>query len=101
LSSPRTAFAVCYTKLCRQEGLSLAELSALMSANPAAILGLNKGTLAVGADADVTLVDVGRPFVVEKEKLHSKSRNCPYDGETLYGRVYATVKAGRLTYKGE
>ncbi len=96
-----TAFAVCYTKLCRQEGLSLAELSALMSANPAVILGLNKGTLAVGADADVTLVDVGRPFVVEKEKLHSKSRNCPYDGETLYGRVYATVKAGRLTYKGE
>ncbi len=96
-----TAFAVCYTKLCREGGLPLTDLSALMSANPAAILGLNKGALAVGADADVTLVELDRPFVVDKETLHSKSHNCPYDGETLYGRVYATVKAGRLTYQAQ
>lgn len=96
-----TAFAVCYTKLCKNDGLPLTALSALMSANPAAILGLNKGTLTPGTDADLVLADLTHPYVVDKTKLHSKSRNCPYDGETLYGRIFATVKAGRLTYRAE
>ena len=95
-----TAFAVCYTKLCRQEGLELYYLSALMSRFPAAILGLaGKGRVEVGADADLTLVELDTPFTVDREALHSKSRNCPYHGLTLYGRVDATIKGGRLTYR--
>ena len=66
-----TAFAVCCTKLCRQEGLELYYLSALMSRFPAAILGLaGKGRVEVGADADLTLVELDTPFTVDREALH-------------------------------
>jgi dihydroorotase len=93
-----TAFGVCYTKLCRQEGLPLPMLSRMMSRGPAEILGLNKGLLQPGFDGDVVLVDLEQPYTVHKEDFAGKSKNTPYDGQTLYGRVCATVKAGIITY---
>ena len=95
-----TAFAACYTKLCKEQGLELYLLEALMSRFPAAILGLdNKGRIGVGADADLTLVDLDAVWTVDKDKLHSKSHNCPYHGQTLAGRVVLTIRDGRITYK--
>ena len=47
------------------------------------------------------LVDLDTPYTVDKDKLHSKSHNCPFDGAQLYGRVFATVKGGELTYQAE
>ena len=47
------------------------------------------------------LVDLEHPYRVEREKLHSKSKNSPYDGAELYGRVCATIKGGKLTYQAE
>ena len=96
-----TAFGVCYTKLCKEEGLPLELLVHLMSTRPAEILGLAKGRLEPGCDADFVLVDLDTPYTVEKEKLHSKSHNCPYDGVQLYGKVCATIKGGALTYQAE
>ena len=96
-----TAFGVCYTKLCRGEGLPLELLSILMSERPAQILGLNKGRLEPGCDADLVLVDLEHPYTVDREKLHSKSKNSPYHGAELYGRVCATIKGGKLTYQAE
>ena len=96
-----TAFGVCYTKLCKEEGLPLELLSHLMSTRPAEILGLAKGQLEPGYDADFVLVDLDTPYTVDKDKLHSKSHNCPFDGAQLYGRVCATVKGGQLTYQAE
>ena len=98
-----TAFAVCYTKLCRMEGLPLELLSFLMSSGPAQVLGLEdrKGLLAPGYDADLALVDLDHMYTVEAAKLHSKSKNSPYDGEHLYGRVVTTIKQGRITYRSE
>ncbi len=57
-----TAFGVCYTKLCKEEGLPLELLSHLMSTRPAEILGLAKGQLEPGYDADFVLVDLDTPI---------------------------------------
>lgn len=96
-----TAFGVCYTKLCRYEGLPLELLSFLMSAGPAAVLGLadRKGLLAPGYDADLVLVDIDYMYEVHNAELHSKSKNSPYEGEHLYGRVITTIKGGRITWQ--
>ena len=96
-----TAFGVCYTKLCKEEGLPLELLVHLMSTRPAEILGLAKGQLEPGYDGDFVLVDLEHPYTVDKDKLHSKSHNTPFDGAELYGKVYATVKGGQLTYQAE
>ncbi len=95
-----TAFGVCYTKLCRQEGLDLYYLEALMSRFPAAILGLaDKGAIQVGMDADLTLVELDTPYTVDAAAMHSKSHNTPFDGVQLYGRVDLTIRGGRITYQ--
>lgn len=96
-----TAFGVCYTKLCHEEGLPLEDLVRLMSTTPAEILGLAKGRLEPDYDADLVLVDLDTPYVVDKTKLHSKSRNTPFDGAELYGRVCTTIKGGKVTYQAE
>ena len=95
-----TAFGICYTKLCRGEQIPLEVVSRLMSENPARIMGLEtKGVVAPGYDADLVLVDLDTPYVVDKNQLHSKSKNCPFDGTTLYGKVCTTIKGGQITYQ--
>lgn len=95
-----TAFGVCYTKLCKENGLPLARLAELMSTAPAEILGLaGHGRVLPGYAADLTLVELDTPYTVDKNALHSKSRNCPYDGAQLFGRVDLTLKGGKITWK--
>ena len=97
-----TAFALCYTKLCLECGLPLTRLQELMSTNAAALLGLEgKGRLEPGYDADITLVDLNEEWVVDNEKLHSKSKNSPYQGIRLTGRVKYTFRGGRMTWQDQ
>ena len=98
-----TAFGVCYTKLCREQCLPLELLSFLMSSGPATVLGLedHKGLLAPGYDADVVLVDIDHMYQVDAAELHSKSKNCPYDGAYLFGKVVTTIKGGKVTFQIE
>lgn len=96
-----TAFSVCNTVLCHNNGMPLARLSALMSRGPAEILGLHKGLLEEGWDADFVLVDPDADIVVRAEEFAGKSHNTPYDGHTLHGKVCGTIKAGVFTYREE
>lgn len=66
-----------------------------MTADPAGVLGLRRGTLAVGRPADVTIIDPDLSWTVESESFRSRSRNCPYDGWVLKGRATHTFVAGR------
>jgi dihydroorotase len=73
---------------------SLPHVLKTMTAAPGRIFGLPSGTLARGAPADLILLDEGEPFVVDAEKLHSRSRNTAFDGRKFQGRVRATFVGG-------
>ncbi|MGQ0567580.1 MAG: dihydroorotase [Gemmobacter sp.] len=71
-----------------------------MTLNPAQRLGLPQGRLAVGAPADLVLFDPDAPFVLDRARLRSKSRNTPFDGARMEGRVRLTIVAGRIVHDG-
>lgn len=96
-----TAFGVAYTELVQGGLLTLGELVARMSTIPAALFHLPGGTLAPGAPADVSVLDIGRAWRVEPEHFYSKSRNTPFSGRELLGRAVLTMVAGRLVHSME
>ncbi|MCE6968892.1 dihydroorotase [Cereibacter sphaeroides] len=78
--------------------LSLPQLFRAMSLNPAKRLGLPQGQLAEGAPADLVLFDAEAPFVLDRFTLRSKSKNTPFDGQRMEGRVLATFVGGEQVY---
>lgn len=93
-----TAFAVCNTVLVQKEGLSLSDLSRLMSGNPAKILKLNAGRFSPGFDANLVLVDPDETWVCNAENFLSKGKSSPFDGKRLTGKVLATFFGGKQVY---
>ncbi|PIE10192.1 MAG: dihydroorotase [Rhodobacterales bacterium] len=75
--------------------LTLPQLFRALSLNPSKRLGLDTGRLAVGAPADLVLFDPDAPFVLDRFALHSKSKNTPFDGARMQGRVLRTYVAGK------
>jgi dihydroorotase len=78
--------------------LPLAEVIAKLTWGPAQVLGLPKGTLQVGADADVTLIDAQTEYTVDRREFRSKARNSPFHGWTLTGRAVMTIRAGIIAH---
>ena len=76
------------------------ELIARFTVNPARLLRLPKGTLSVGADADVTVFDPDREWVFEREQSASRSANSPFYGWTLKGKPLAAIVGGRVAWSG-
>ena len=87
--------------LVREGVLTPLELMRRLSTNPAGILGKSGGSLAAGASADVVVLDPERRWTYDPVKGYSKSRNSPWAGQTLTGRVVATVVGGRLVYHAD
>ena len=88
-------------RLYQQGGLSLPQLWRAMSLNPAKRLGLDAGRLGAGTPADLVLFDPDAPFVLDRFTLRSKSKNTPFDGARMEGRVLGTWVAGQRVYGGE
>ncbi len=93
-----TSLALALTGLYHTGLLPLGRVLALMSASPAALLGLDKGTLAVGTDADLVLFDPGQEWVIDKNQFASKGRNTPFHGRTVRGKVKYTISQGNIIY---
>ena len=85
-------------RLYHSGALSLAQLWRAMSLNPARRLGLKAGRLAAGAPADLVLFDPDAPFVLDRFTLLSKSKNTPFDGARMQGRVLGTWVAGKAVF---
>jgi len=94
-----TALPLGLTYLVKPGHLTLPELLAKMSCNPAALYGLDRGYLAEGGPADVTLFDPEETFCAEK--FVSKSSNSPFIGKKLTGKVKCTICRGRIVYREE
>jgi dihydroorotase len=94
-----TAVALCLDRLVSKGLLTLPRLVALLSANPARILGLPGGTLAPGGPADVTVLDLGRRRQVEPARFESKGRCTPFAGWNLKGWPVMTIVGGQVAWK--
>jgi dihydroorotase len=93
-----TAVALAMDRLVRPGHIDLSRLVELMALNPARILGLRKGTLEVGADADITVLDPEAVRTVDPARFASRSRNTPFGGWKLRGWPVLSVVGGRLAH---
>ena len=93
-----TELALSLMQLVHTKRLSLADMIAKFTVNPAKLLNLNKGTLSVGADADVTVFDADAEWVYNREDSASKSKNNPFFGWKLKGKAVATIVGGKVVW---
>ncbi|MEG1555495.1 MAG: dihydroorotase [Bacteroidales bacterium] len=90
------AFSLCYTKLVKENHLSLNQLVKLMSTNPSAMMKLNKGKINVGMNADFAIVDLKNPYIIDSAKFFSKGKNTPFNGKKVYGKIIHTIRNGKI-----
>lgn len=91
-----TSFALASTELYHGKVVSLPRLVALMSTNPAGILGLPCGTLRQGSAADITMFDPDAAWAVDQKEFASRSRNTPFSGWKVKGRVVSVIVDGKV-----
>jgi len=98
-----TAYALSLTNLVKTGELTPMQLVEKMSYNPARVLGLDKldgrGTLKVGAVADIAIADPDEKWIIDPEKFQSKGKNTPFGGTFVYGRVKMTIVDGKIVYQ--
>jgi len=97
----QTALAIAITVLHGHFQLPLRRIVELLSSNPARIFNLeDRGTLAEGAHADVTIFDPNKKWTFDATQSRSKSHNTPYDGWSFTGKVAVTIVGGKIVYEG-
>ena len=85
--------------LALEDRVSLVELIRSVTLKPAQMLGLDAGRLSPGSVADLVLCDIGAPVIIDADQLISKSKNSPFDGRRLQGKVLMTMVAGRVVHR--
>jgi len=79
--------------------MTLSQLFFKMSTNPARILNIPKGTLKIGADADITVIDLDKHWTVDRNGLRSKGKNTPFDGWNMKGKAIMTIMGGEIKFQ--
>jgi dihydroorotase len=96
-----TALGLALRVLHKRQGMTVSRVIELMSAQPAGIVSLEgRGTLKVGSFADVVMFDSTAEWNFEAKRSRSKSKNTPFDGAAMLGKVMATICEGRIVYRG-
>ncbi|WP_437186813.1 dihydroorotase [Planctomicrobium sp. SH668] len=93
-----TLLALCVEALILPNHLDWPDLLRKLTTGPAELLSLASGTLAVGSDADVTIIDPNAKWVVRGSQFKSRSRNTPFEGREVTGRVLHTIVGGEVKY---
>lgn len=93
-----TAAALTYTELVKPGILTPMQMAEKMSYNPAKVLGLEKGTVAEGSHADLTIFDPECEWVIDPAEFLSKGKNTPFGGKKVTGKVKATIVDGEIAY---
>jgi len=91
-----TALPLCVTELVETGKLSPLEMVAKLTTGPAAVLRLDSGTLQVGKAADITIVNPRDSYIIDKNAFRSKSKNTPFHGREVVGRVTHTIVGGKI-----
>lgn len=99
ISGLETSFALGYTYLVRSGAITLEKLSALMTENPAKLVGIPCGKVEKGGLADLVLVDLGEQYEIDASRFFSKGKNTPFDGRKVWGRVKMTMVEGKIKFK--
>jgi dihydroorotase len=94
-----TLIPVCVVALIEPGHLTWPQLIEKLTVNPARILGIDRGTLKPGADADITVIDPTTEWVIDPAKFRSKSRNCPFAGWKVRGRAETVLVSGQVRYQ--
>jgi len=84
--------------LHQRKALTLPEIISMLTINPAKLLRLDRGTLSVGAPADITILDPDHAWTVDKNTSASLSRNTPFHGTQLRGRALQTIVGGKTVW---
>ncbi|WP_129599671.1 dihydroorotase [Anaerophilus nitritogenes] len=94
-----TSLGIALTELVHTKKMTLINLIEKMSTVPAQILKLKKGSLKVGMDADITIIDLNKEWIVDKNKFFSKGKNTPFHGKKLKGKAVMTMVGGEIKYR--
>ena len=86
-------------ELFHNGSINLNKIIASITSNPAKILGIDKGSLQIGSDADLCVVDINKPWVVNKANLLSKSKNTPIEDRKLQGQIIKTFIKGEIAFE--
>ena len=94
-----TLLPICISRLIEPGLLTWPQLIEKLTINPARILGIDRGTLRPGADADVTIIDPNVTWTIDPGKFRSKSRNCPFAGWQVRGRADTVLVSGEVRFR--
>jgi dihydroorotase len=94
-----TELSLALTQLYHTGRLTLPKLLEKFTVNPARLLRIEKGTLDLGGDGDITIFDPDRKWVYQREATASKSINCPFHGWPMRGKALATIVGGRIAWR--